>query len=84
MSTAVIDSMCELLSFLARELVDKPDAVTVHVRDGSHGKVIELKVSDSDMGKIIGRKGRIINSLRELICALAHHHSIKISLRVLE
>ena len=63
--------MAELLAELARRLVDDPDAVHVEEieRDGAH--VLQLHVATADVGKVIGRQGRIARALRTLVRASA-------------
>ena len=51
--------MKELLLYMAKNLVDNPDEVTVTELDNEDGKVLELRVAEGDMGKVIGRQGRI-------------------------
>ena len=61
--------MSELLAYLARELVDDPDAVTVETEDRDDGLYLVLHVAPDDIGKVIGRGGRIARSLRTLVRA---------------
>jgi uncharacterized protein len=62
--------MGELLADLARRLVDEPDAVRVEEVDGEDGSLIlRLHVADGDVGKVIGRQGRIARALRTLVRA---------------
>ncbi len=61
--------MSELLAYLARELVDEPDAVRVETEDREDGIVLVLHVAESDVGKVIGRNGRIARALRTLVRA---------------
>ena len=56
--------MVELVKFVAQKLVDKPDAVDVREVDGPESVVIELRVDPDDMGKVIGKQGRIAKSIR--------------------
>ena len=51
--------MKELLLYMAKNLVDNPDAVSVTQTEGEDGTVLELRVAPEDMGKVIGRQGRI-------------------------
>ena len=57
----------DLVAYVAKSLVDDPDAVTVEVVDGEDGLVIELHVAESDMGKVIGRNGSVAKALRTLL-----------------
>ena len=61
--------MEELLAFLAKSLVDHPEDVSVTKVDGENSVVYELRVNDSDMGKVIGKQGRIAKSIRTIIKA---------------
>jgi len=64
--------MKELLEYLARELVDDPDAVEVEEFEEDDGTlVLELSVADDDYGKVIGRGGRTANALRLVVKAAA-------------
>ena len=62
-------NMVELVRFVARSLVDKPDAVDVREVDGPESVVIELRVDPDDMGKVIGKQGRIAKSIRTVVKA---------------
>ncbi len=61
--------MAELLAYLARELVDDPDAVRVETEERDDALVLHLYVADDDIGKVIGRGGRIARALRTLVRA---------------
>jgi predicted RNA-binding protein YlqC (UPF0109 family) len=63
--------MAELLAFLARELVDDPDAVRVDMEEREDALVLVLHVAADDIGKVIGRQGRIARALRTLVRASA-------------
>ncbi|OIO32816.1 MAG: RNA-binding protein [Candidatus Hydrogenedentes bacterium CG07_land_8_20_14_0_80_42_17] len=63
--------MKELIEYCARELVEKPEAVSIKEVKGSKSCIYELSCATEDMGRIIGREGRIIKSLRILIKAIA-------------
>ncbi|HZQ16972.1 MAG TPA: KH domain-containing protein [Gaiellaceae bacterium] len=63
--------MSELLAYLARELVDEPDAVSVDEEERDEGVVLVLHVAAADVGKVIGRNGRIARALRTLVRASA-------------
>ena len=56
---------------MAKNLVDDPEAVTVTEIDGEDGKVLELRVAEGDMGKVIGKQGRIAKALRTVVKAAA-------------
>src|SRR3972149_6406233 len=59
--------MKELIEFLARSLVDQPDAVKVEEEDDGDRIIFHLYVADEDMGKVIGEQGRIANAMRGLL-----------------
>jgi predicted RNA-binding protein YlqC (UPF0109 family) len=61
----------ELLTFLAKRLVSKPDDVIVAVVDGARGPIIELEVHPEDFGKVIGKGGRVAQALRTIVRASA-------------
>jgi predicted RNA-binding protein YlqC (UPF0109 family) len=61
----------DLVEFLVRSLVDDPDAVRVEELDGDDGVVLEVHVADGDLGRVIGRDGRVANAIRTLAKAAA-------------
>lgn len=61
--------MQELLLFLAKSLVDHPDAVKVTETEGPEAIILELNVAQEDMGKVIGKQGRIAKAIRSVIKA---------------
>ena len=61
--------MDELVLFIARSLVDQPDAVKVEMREEDDAFVIELSVDPSDVGKVIGKQGRIAKAIRTIVKA---------------
>ena len=69
--------MVELVKFVAQKLVDKPDAVDVREVDGPESVVIELRVDPDDMGKVIGRQGRIAKAIRTVVKAASSKSSKK-------
>lgn len=76
--------MKELVEFIARSLVEHPDQVVVR-ESGSGGRVrIELSVAKEDMGRIIGKSGRVANSLRTLLRIAAEREGKQATLDVVE
>ncbi len=69
--------MRELLEFLARELVDDPDAVEVVESSDDRGPVLTLTVAPDDMGKVIGRGGRTARAIRAIVRAAATRQGIR-------
>lgn len=61
--------MKELIEILAKAVVDQPEEVTVTEQEGTQYSVIQLKVAKSDIGKVIGRQGRMIQAIRTLLNA---------------
>jgi predicted RNA-binding protein YlqC (UPF0109 family) len=59
----------EVLEYLARALVDEPDAVEVTQVDGERSTTLQLKVAPDDMGKVIGKRGRTVKALRSVVRA---------------
>ncbi len=68
--------MRELLEFLARELVDDPDAVEVVETSDDRGPVLTLTVAPDDMGKVIGRGGRTARAIRAVVRAAAAREGV--------
>ena len=71
--------MKELVEVIARALVDNPDEVVVTETEKEGGTFIELKVAPSDMGKVIGRQGRIAKEIRALMRSVDQRQGKKIS-----
>ncbi len=71
-----------LVEYVAKSLVDEPDAVTVKVVDDPEGRVIELHVAETDMGKVIGRNGSVAKALRTLLKVVAAREGESISLEI--
>lgn len=71
-----------LVEYVAKALVDKPEAVKVaEVQDG-HTTVYELEVDEEDVGKVIGRQGRVVRGLRALVKAAATRQGTRVDLDV--
>lgn len=72
-----------LVEYVARSLVDEPDAVTVEVHEEEgEPRVIELHVAEGDMGKVIGRNGSVAKALRTLLKVMATREGEQISLEI--
>jgi len=76
--------MRELLEFLARSLVEDPDAVKVTEVDEEGDVVLELEVAEDDLGRIIGRGGRIANALRTVVKASATRAEKRVIVDILD
>ena len=75
--------MKALVEFVTRSLVEHPDAVEVRVVDGPQATVIEVQVSPADVGKVIGRGGRVIKAIRTLARASATRSGRRVTVEVL-
>ena len=76
--------MSELLAYLARELVDHPDAVRVDTEERDGALVLVLHVAADDVGKVIGRQGRIARALRAVVRAAAARSHRRVLLEIVE
>ena len=76
--------MKELVLFIARALVDKPEEVEVKEIEGERTTVIELKVAETDLGKVIGRQGRTAQAMRIIVNAAAAKLKKRAVLEILE
>jgi predicted RNA-binding protein YlqC (UPF0109 family) len=75
--------MTELLTQIIKHLVDKPEEVSVQEVQGERSVILEVKVAADDVGKVIGREGRIINALRQIVKAAAGKTNKRISIELL-
>ena len=71
-----------LLEVIAKSLVDNPDEVVVTEKETEKGLVLELKVAPSDMGKVIGKQGRIAKSIRSVVKAAASRENKQVSVEI--
>lgn len=69
---------------MARSLVDEPDAVDVRVREQDRALIVELRVAPADMGKVIGRGGRIARAMRAVVRAAAVKSGTRVMLEILQ
>ncbi len=76
--------MKELLTYIVQSLVDNPDKVIVEEKVTSKETVFEVRVADGDMGKVIGRQGRIVRQIRVLMKAVAQRQGKKVSVDILD
>ena len=72
----------DLVEYVAKTLVDDPDAVTVSEIDDEEGTVIELHVAEDDMGKVIGRNGSVAKALRTLLKVTAAREGSSVQLEI--
>jgi len=76
--------MKEFVEFIVKSLVDQPEKVSVTKVDGERITILEVKVADGDMGKIIGKRGNTAQSIRTLLGAASAKHKKRVVLEILE
>ncbi len=76
--------MGELVAIIARTLVDYPEEVTVSETIGNEVTVIELKVAEADMGKVIGKQGKIAKAIRSVVKAAASKENCKYIVEIVQ
>ncbi|MGM9563602.1 MAG: KH domain-containing protein [Faecousia sp.] len=76
--------MKELLLYVAKQLVDHPEAVTVTEREDAGATVLELRVAPEDMGKVIGRQGRIAKEIRTVIKTVAQRDGKRVTVDIVD
>lgn len=76
--------MKDFVEFIVKKLVDKPEAVTINEIEGDKTIVLELKVAPGELGKIIGKQGRIAGAIRTLLTAISAKSYKKVILEILE
>ena len=76
--------MKELLLYMAKSLVDDPNSVAVVEKTEEDGKVLELHVAEGDMGKVIGRQGRIAKEIRTIIKTVAQRTGEKVTVEIVD
>ncbi|MDR0602305.1 MAG: KH domain-containing protein [Treponema sp.] len=74
----------DLIEYIAKSLVDEPDSVEVNVVEGEKSTILELRVSPSDMGKIIGKRGRIAKAMRTVLQASSSKNGKHTILEILD
>ncbi len=81
-SSSSFDQIRELLKFLACSIVDKPDQVSVEEVDDGSAKIFKLHVAEDDMGKVIGRQGKIAKAIRTVVKAAAIRADVRVSVDI--
>ncbi|MFI3251240.1 MAG: KH domain-containing protein [Eubacteriales bacterium] len=76
--------MKDLLTYVAQNLVEQPDKVSVTQIDGPTGTVLELRVDSKDMGKVIGRQGRIAKEIRTLVRSVAQRTGERVTVEIVD
>ena len=75
--------MEELIDYIARSLVDDPTEVSVTVRETGRELRVELRVVEEDMGRVIGRQGRVANAMRMLMRVISSRQGVRSSLDII-
>jgi predicted RNA-binding protein YlqC (UPF0109 family) len=73
----------ELVEYIVKALVDSPDDVNINIVEGERSTILELKVKQEDVGKVIGRQGRVAKSIRTIVNACAAKTGKRIMLEIL-
>ncbi|MGY6502062.1 MAG: KH domain-containing protein [Acidimicrobiales bacterium] len=73
-----------VLDYLVRQIVDDPDGVRVTVDDGRDRLQLNVHVSDGDMGRVIGRRGRVANSIRTVVRAAAVRDDVEVDVEFVD
>ena len=76
--------MKDLIEQIARILVENPDSVSVEEKEEEDVKVYELKVAESDLGRVIGREGRIAKAMRVIVRSAAARHGEKATIEIID
>jgi len=76
--------MKDLIAHIARELVDKPEEVSVAEVEGKHTSVLELKVAKDDIGKVIGKRGHIAQAIRTIVSSVSAKEKKRTVLEIMD
>jgi len=74
----------DLVEYIVKSLVDSPDAVSINVVEGEKSTILELKVASEDVGKVIGKQGRIAKAIRTILSASATKSGKRAVLEILD
>lgn len=74
--------MKELVEYIAKSLVDDPSQVSVTEIAGANSIIVELSVAPEDMGRVIGKGGRVANAIRTLLRVIAAKHGKRVTLEI--
>jgi len=74
----------ELVEYIAKSLVDDPSGVSVNQIEGEKSTILELKVTGSDIGKVIGKQGRIAKAIRTVLSAASSRSGKRVVLEILD
>jgi predicted RNA-binding protein YlqC (UPF0109 family) len=76
--------MEELLNYIVKSLVDEPNEVNIKTVEGEKTIIMELKVADDDVGKVIGKHGKTINAIRTIVKSAMNKDSKKVMVEILQ
>ena len=76
--------MKDVLEYIARALVDDPDAVEVTAVEGERSLILQLRVAQEDMGKVIGKRGRIARAIRSVVRAAGSRQGVSTLVEIVE
>lgn len=76
--------MKEFVAYIVKNLVDHREQVSIRETEGAQALVIELSVEKSDIGKVIGKRGRTIRAIRTLLMSVASRHGVRVNFEVIE
>lgn len=74
--------MEELVTFVAKSLVEQPDAVTVYRKETRRATILKLRVAPGDTGRVIGKGGRVANAIRSLVTVATRHENKPVTLEI--
>jgi len=74
----------DLVEYIAKSLVDDPSGVEVNMIEGEKSTILELKVAENDIGKVIGKQGRIAKAVRTILSAAATKSGKRVVLEILD
>jgi uncharacterized protein len=74
--------MEELVKFVARSLVEQPDAVSVYRKETRRATILKLRVAPGDTGRVIGKGGRVANAIRSVVSVATRHESKPVMLEI--
>lgn len=75
--------MKELVEYIVKSLVDKPEAVEVKETEAESVTIIEIRTAPEDSGKVIGREGRLVNSIRTIVKAASAKQDKKVTVEII-
>jgi predicted RNA-binding protein YlqC (UPF0109 family) len=74
----------DVLTFLVKQIVDQPDSVEVDIVSADERSVLEVRVASGDMGRVIGKRGRVANAIRTVVRAAAARDGVEVDVEFLD